>query len=450
MERSRRPRRPRVPSTRMSQHAPGFPLRRLPALAARPPRAIRPGRVGRGRGPGHALGLRRARRARAPSHPRLAVVLVRRGRHVLAPARVARPDAPRPAALGVHAAAVLPAGLGLGAAFGRDELGPAVALGRRRDRDRAARLPRGARARRASRRAHRGAAGRRQPDARLVLAGGAVLRPVRVLSTASLWLMARARSRPTAGRLVAWAVVAALALWTHYFALFVVAPEALLLLALRGVPLRRRLPGPVLVALLASPLPALALTQRTRKYWFLGLPLPRRVKRPATSSSSASARPRRRPRSRSPPPRSRSAWSCSPPGPTPPSGAGRSLPPSSAGARSPCPSGWRWPARTTSTAATSSARSSRSWSSSPRGSARGARASSGPRPRRRSSPCPSRSSTPRRRTASPSGRASGRSRRSSDRRTASGRSCSRAAGPGRARSASTCRGRGGCPGAGRR
>ena len=32
-----------------------------------------------------------------------------------------------------------------------------------------------------------------------------------------------------------------------------------------------------LVAVLASPLPALALTQRTRKYWFLGLPLPRRV-----------------------------------------------------------------------------------------------------------------------------------------------------------------------------
>ena len=98
-----------------------------------------------------------------------------------------------------------------------------------------------------------------------------------LLSTASLWLMARARSRPTAGRLVGWAVVAALALWTHYFALFVVAPEALLLMALRGVPLRRRLAGPVLVALLASPLPALALTQRTRTYWFLGLPLARRV-----------------------------------------------------------------------------------------------------------------------------------------------------------------------------
>ena len=72
-------------------------------------------------------------------------------------------------------------------------------------------------------------------------------------STASLWLMARARTRPTTGRLVTWAVVAALALWTHYFALFVVGPEALLLLALRGVPLARRLLGPGLVAVLASP-----------------------------------------------------------------------------------------------------------------------------------------------------------------------------------------------------
>ena len=310
-----------------------------PALVARTAPATRPGRVGRGRGPGRAVGLRRARRRVAASHPRLAVALVRRGRHVLALTRVARADAPRAAALGVDAARVLPAGLGLGAAGGRDELGLrslSAAAG-------IATVP-------VAYAAARELAGRR---AGLIAALLVAVSPMLVwysqearsyallvlLSTASLWLMARARSWPAAGRLVGWAIVAALALWTHYFALFVVAPEALLLMALRGVPLRRRLAGPVLVALLASPLPALALTQRTRTYWFLGLPLPRRVgdnghlflvgfRPPATTAAFATAA---------------AAVAVglvrSPSAPTRPSGAGRSWPGSSAWARSPCPSG---------------------------------------------------------------------------------------------------------------
>lgn len=50
------------------------------------------------------------------------------------------------------------------------------------------------------------------------------------LSTLSLALFGRARERPDAGRLVAWAACCAAALATHYFAVFVVAPEAALLL----------------------------------------------------------------------------------------------------------------------------------------------------------------------------------------------------------------------------
>ena len=186
--------------------------------------------------------------------------------------------------------------------------------------------------------------------------------------------MARARTRPTTGRLVAWAVVAALALWTHYFALFVVAPEALLLLALRGVPLVRRLAGPGLVAVLASPLPALALTQRTRKYWFLGLPLPRRVNEtghlflvgfrpPATSTAFAVAAAAVAVglvllAARADAAQRRGALVAAVVG-----GGAVGVPVALALA-----------GRTTSTAATSSGRSSRSWWSSPRGSARGARA----------------------------------------------------------------------------
>jgi mannosyltransferase len=61
-----------------------------------------------------------------------------------------------------------------------------------------------------------------------------------LLVATSLWLLVRARDEPRAGRLTAWAVVAALALWTHYFAVFVVVPEAALLLL--GAPRRDLVP----------------------------------------------------------------------------------------------------------------------------------------------------------------------------------------------------------------
>jgi mannosyltransferase len=52
-----------------------------------------------------------------------------------------------------------------------------------------------------------------------------------LLATCSLWAFAAALARPSTGALVAWALAAALALATHYFAIFLVAGEALWLLA---------------------------------------------------------------------------------------------------------------------------------------------------------------------------------------------------------------------------
>src|SRR4051812_20123461 len=89
-----------------------------------------------------------------------------------------------------------------------------------------------------------------------------------VLVTAlSFWLFARAHARPTIRRLVAWGLVSALALCTHYFAVFVVAAEALLLLAVRRAPLRRRLAGAGIVAAAAGALAGLAWTQHTHARW---------------------------------------------------------------------------------------------------------------------------------------------------------------------------------------
>src|SRR3954463_13711389 len=56
-----------------------------------------------------------------------------------------------------------------------------------------------------------------------------------LLATASVALFARALERPTARGLTGWAVVCALALAAHYFAIFVVAPQVVWLLwRLRG------------------------------------------------------------------------------------------------------------------------------------------------------------------------------------------------------------------------
>jgi 4-amino-4-deoxy-L-arabinose transferase-like glycosyltransferase len=78
--------------------------------------------------------------------------------------------------------------------------------------------------------------------------------------SALLWL--RALDRPRAGRAAAWGAVAALALATHYYAIFLVAPQALwlLLARARGTPARAAAIVPVVVALAA--LAPLALAQR--------------------------------------------------------------------------------------------------------------------------------------------------------------------------------------------
>jgi 4-amino-4-deoxy-L-arabinose transferase-like glycosyltransferase len=77
---------------------------------------------------------------------------------------------------------------------------------------------------------------------------------------ALLWL--RALEAPRGGRLLAWGAVAALALATHYYAIFLVAPQALWL-ALRAPTLRARLAALALPAAAAAALAPLALDQRS-------------------------------------------------------------------------------------------------------------------------------------------------------------------------------------------
>ena len=81
----------------------------------------------------------------------------------------------------VGAAALLRAGLALDPGDRQRRVGAALALGGRRGRDDPGRLLHRPRTARRARRRHRGGAGRRQPDAALVLAGGAGLRAARAL-----------------------------------------------------------------------------------------------------------------------------------------------------------------------------------------------------------------------------------------------------------------------------
>jgi mannosyltransferase len=89
-----------------------------------------------------------------------------------------------------------------------------------------------------------------------------------MLAALSLLCFARAREAPTRGRLAAWALASIAALATHYFAVFVVAPEAVLLLAAlaptRGAELRRVLVAVAAVALAGAGLLVLAVGQRNR------------------------------------------------------------------------------------------------------------------------------------------------------------------------------------------
>ncbi len=97
-------------------------------------------------------------------------------------------------------------------------------------------------------------------------------------SAVSLWLFARARAHTSGPRLAAWGVSAAGALCIHYFALFVVLPEALLLVAERRAPLRARLLALAIPAAAGAALVALALAQRGRTYFFTRAPLGIRVR----------------------------------------------------------------------------------------------------------------------------------------------------------------------------
>src|ERR1039458_5048467 len=129
-----------------------------------------------------------------------AELLARRGGDPPACAADARLNAERDPPLGVHAAALLPGGLGLGARLRRRRGGPALALGALRQRDD-----------RAARAAFNPLLIWYSQEARayaLLVA----------LCALSLWCLLRGDWR-------GWAIAAALALATHYFAVFIVGPE---------------------------------------------------------------------------------------------------------------------------------------------------------------------------------------------------------------------------------
>jgi mannosyltransferase len=94
-----------------------------------------------------------------------------------------------------------------------------------------------------------------------------------LLTATTFWLFARARAAPAPARLLAWAGASALALCTHYFAVFVVLPEALMLLADRRAGLRLRLVAVGSVGAVGALLAGLADTQSNRHYIFADIPL---------------------------------------------------------------------------------------------------------------------------------------------------------------------------------
>jgi 4-amino-4-deoxy-L-arabinose transferase-like glycosyltransferase len=79
----------------------------------------------------------------------------------------------------------------------------------------------------------------------------------------SVWAFVRALDRPSSGALGGWAVISALALVSHYFAAFLVAAEALWLLAAHRPEWRRVASAAAVPALVLVALVPLALAQRT-------------------------------------------------------------------------------------------------------------------------------------------------------------------------------------------
>lgn len=106
------------------------------------------------------------------------------------------------------------------------------------------------------------------------------------LGALTVLLFVRARERPVAGRVAAWGVACVLALLAHYFAVFLVAPEALMLLA--AMPGRRRAAIIVCcgVAAVGLALVPLALYQ-VSPGWIAAMPLAERVETVVRELASA-------------------------------------------------------------------------------------------------------------------------------------------------------------------
>jgi uncharacterized membrane protein len=100
------------------------------------------------------------------------------------------------------------------------------------------------------------------------------------LATLSIYLYARVRTEPRPALVAAWACVCAASIWTHYFAVYVVVTEALLLVLF--VPRARRAVAAALVAIALVSLPAAALATHQRgkgsPEWIGQLPLTDRIR----------------------------------------------------------------------------------------------------------------------------------------------------------------------------
>jgi mannosyltransferase len=102
-------------------------------------------------------------------------------------------------------------------------------------------------------------------------------------STIALWMFARAREQPGARRVAAWALSAGLAMWTHYFAVFLVVPEALALVRAAGGVRRVHVAAFAGLAAAAAPLAVLAASQQHHVAWIGKLSLRLRAEQVARS-----------------------------------------------------------------------------------------------------------------------------------------------------------------------
>jgi uncharacterized membrane protein len=97
-------------------------------------------------------------------------------------------------------------------------------------------------------------------------------------STVAFWLFARAHRQTSGGRLAAWAAAAIVAMWTHYFAAFLVMPEAAILLLRPGVRWRARALTSACLVAAVVPLVAMAFDQRQHALWIHRIPVLARVR----------------------------------------------------------------------------------------------------------------------------------------------------------------------------